>query len=42
MSPFDVFRRLERDGREILFQETKEISYMKITLSIEKLMIEII
>lgn len=27
---------------EVLFQEMKEINYMKITLSIEKLIIEII
>lgn len=41
-STFNAFRRLERDGMEVLFQEMKEINYMKITLSIEKLIIEII
>lgn len=37
LAHFDRFRSLERDGREVLFQEMKEVSYTKITLSIEKL-----
>lgn len=34
LAHFDVFRSL---GREVLLQEIKGISYVKITLSIEKL-----
>jgi len=37
LAHLDVFRSLGRDRREVLLQEMKEISYMKITFFIEKL-----